>query len=90
LDQFLPAVVGALSALTVSAGERFINRLFNKTEKREAARDADVLMIERVAFEIRDLAKEYWQASERVPSDESSILGRLQFLSMTIEVPLDL
>lgn len=86
MDQIPSAIVGAVIALAVSAGERILNRIFSKKEKREASRDADVEMLERVTFEVRDLAKDYWQASGRLEKDESSILGRLQFLSLTIDV----
>lgn len=86
MDQFYSALVAALTALAVAAGERQLNRFFSRSEKAEASRDADLAIIERVIFEVRDLAKEYWLREGRDAGLESSIVGRLQFLSLTIDV----
>lgn len=80
----IPALVGAGAALLTQAGERLIAKYFDRSVKRDAQRDADVVDIERVAFEVRDLAAAYWSLDPDPAKDkaaEGAIVGRLTFLT---------
>ncbi|WP_037405030.1 hypothetical protein [Shinella sp. DD12] len=84
----LPALVGAGVALLTSAGERLIARFFDHSTQREARYDADLAAIERVTFEVRDLATAYWSHDAEMPRDkitEGAIVGRLTFVAELAE-----
>lgn len=65
-----------------------MQRFFDKSLKREALRDADLQVLERVVFEVRDFATQYW-AAESVGATasivEGAIVGRLTFASALIQ-----
>jgi len=80
----IPALVGAAAALLTRAGERLLARFFDRSVKREIQRDSDLAAIERVAFEIRDLATRYWSDDPNHSLDkvsEGAIVGRITFLT---------
>lgn len=84
----LPALVGAVAALVTQAGEKLIAKFFDRSIKREARYDADIAAIERVIFEVRDLATAYWSDDPSVPRDkaiEGAIVGRLTFVAELAE-----
>jgi len=88
LGTVVPAVIGAAAALATSAGEKILSRYFDKSTKRELHRDEDLKVLERVTFEIRDLATAYWSAPVNVGSDDvvaGSIVGRLTFISALVD-----
>jgi hypothetical protein len=80
----LPALVGAGVALLTQAGDRLLARLFDRSVLRDAQRSDDLAAIERVTFEVRDLAADYWSKDPDQPRDkvaEGAIVGRLTFLT---------
>lgn len=80
----IPALVGALAALVTRTGERLIAQYFDRSAKRDATYDADLAALERVIFEIRDLATGYWSSEpmpERDKVTEAAIVGRLSFVA---------
>ena len=80
----IPALVGAGAALLTKAGDRLVARFFDRSVRRDAQRDDDLASIERVAFEVRDLAADYWSKDPEQPRDkvvEGAIVGRITFLT---------
>ncbi|MFT4148603.1 MAG: hypothetical protein QM656_00275 [Paracoccaceae bacterium] len=80
----IPALVGAGAALLTRAGERLLAKFFDRSVKRDAQQDADLAAIERVVFEVRDLATSYWSKDPDPSRDkvtEGAIVGRLTFLT---------
>lgn len=88
LSALFPALIGAAAALATSAGEKLINRFFDKSARREAQLDEDLQVLGQVAFEVRDLATAYW-ANAPEPEREAivvgSIVGRLTFISAVVD-----
>jgi hypothetical protein len=87
-EYVFPALIGAVAAITTSFGERFLGRFFDKREKLEALRDAEFGAIEKVVFEIRDLATGYWARPPEGDSSviaEGSIVKRLTFVSELLD-----
>lgn len=82
---WVSAIIGAASAGSVKLAENFISWKFDKRRSTERQRDEDVLLVEKVVFEIRDLAKEYWASEGRDQSAEGAISGRLLFVGSTID-----
>lgn len=78
-------LVGGASAGVVKAIELGVSFLFDKRRVREAQRDADAAIIEKVAFEVRDLALAYWATSGKDQKAEGAISGRLLFVGSTVE-----
>ena len=87
-EYFLPALIGAIAAITTSFGERVLGRFFDKREKLESLRDAEFGALEKVVFEIRDLAINYWAQTPEGEESlivEGSIVGRLTFISELLD-----
>lgn len=82
---WLPALIGAGAALGTNVGERVLARLFDGYARQEAQRDYDVELIEKVVFEIRDLATGYWCTAGQDQKLEGSIVGRLTFVASLID-----
>jgi hypothetical protein len=82
------ALVGAGSALGTKAAEGFVSRFFDRRAKLDQIRDDDLQVIERITFEIRDLATKYWLAHHDKTEESTStsaIVGRVTFLSGLID-----
>lgn len=62
-----------------------LSGLFEGAKRLEAQREADLKMVERVTFEVRDAAIEYWGGDGRLPKLEGAIVGRITFLSVLID-----
>lgn len=78
-------LIGACSAGGVKIVETLIENGFASHKRKSEQRDADVDAIRSVTFEVRDLAKAYWEKDGRDHAIEGAISGRLLFIGATIE-----
>lgn len=88
----LPALIGAFVAMIFNLfkkiGDQVIARFFDRSSRREAERDGDLIELRTVIFEVRDLSVRYWLAESDKIQDiavPASIVGRLVFLNSIIE-----
>ena len=83
-----PALIGVLGYVGSRLVERSISFFSDGAAALEARRNADADRIEAVAFEIRDLACEYWTEAGSEQNQKrraASVTGRLSFLAAVID-----
>lgn len=80
---WVPALIGALTALAVDTFKGFVAQRIKKREEKKALREADFEVLKSTVFETRDIATEYWRisgGSNEQKMREASITGRLTFI----------
>jgi|LUMS01.1.fsa_nt_gb hypothetical protein len=77
---WISIAIGASSAATVKIVEKFVAHFLERGERTNVRRDTDVDALDRVIFEVRDAAKDYWLLTGRHPNLEGAISGRVFFI----------
>lgn len=82
------AFIGSATALTANSLRHFFGRFVYRAKRKEEQRNSDLIRIEAVVFEIRDIAVMYWDqsgAADKQAVRAGAIVGRLTFIFSLID-----